>query len=464
MVVKLETGPDGITMNDTTGQEQSPTGTELLYESLSDDTPDRTRELLAQMHPSEIADALEGLPGKNRETLWNLIDPNVEGDVLSELQDAVRTELLESMQPQEVAEATKNLDADDAVDIIQDLPIDIQDSVLLSMDEQNRLRIASALSYPEDTAGGLMNTDVISVRADVSLDVVLRYLRRLGEIPEKTDNLMVIDRDNKYLGVLTLSNILLGEPETSVGEIMTEQNGISADTPAIDVAKMFETRDLVSAAVVDHNNFLLGRITVDDVVDVIQEEAEHAVRSMAGLGDDDMFAPVITSTRRRAMWLGINLATAFLAAWVIGRFEETIQQLVALAVLMPIVAGMGGIAGSQTLTIAIRGIALGQISRSNAMALMLKEGAVGILNGLIWAVIVALIVVIWFQNLPLGIIIGLAMIINLVIAAVAGALIPIALKHYNIDPAIAGGVLLTTVTDVVGFMTFLGLATLFLVT
>ena len=451
-------------MNDTTKQETSPTVTELLHESISDDTVDRTRELLLQMHPSEIADALEGLPGKNREILWNLIDPNVEGDVLSELQDAVRAELLESMQPQEVAEATKNLDADDAVDIIQDLPVDIQDSVLLSMDDQNRIRIASALSYPEDTAGGLMNIDVISVRADVSLDVVIRYLRRLGKIPEKTDNLMVVDRDNKYLGVLTLSNILLGDPETSVGEIMTEQTGIFADTSAIDVAKMFETRDLVSAAVVDHNNYLLGRITVDDVVDVIQEEAEHAFRSMAGLGDDDMFAPVLTSTKRRAMWLGINLATAFLASWVIGRFEETIQQLVALAVLMPIVAGMGGIAGSQTLTIAIRGIALGQISRSNAMALMLKEAAVGILNGLIWAVIVALIVLVWFQNLPLGIIIGLAMIINLVIAAIAGALIPVALKHFNIDPAIAGGVLLTTVTDVVGFMTFLGLAALFLVT
>lgn len=451
-------------MNEITTQEIQPTITELLHVSLSEDTVDRTRELLSQMHPSEIADVLEGLPGKSRETLWNLIDPNVEGDVLSELQDAVRAELLESMHPREVAEATKNLDADDAVDIIQDLPVDVQDSVLLSMDEQNRLRIASALYYPEDTAGGLMNTDVISVRADVSLDVVVRYLRRLGKIPDKTDILMVVDRNNKYLGVLTLSDILLGDPATSVGEIMTQQTGISADTPAIDVAKMFETRDLVSAAVVDHENNLLGRITVDDVVDVIQEEAEHALRSMAGLGEDDMFAPVITSTKRRAMWLGINLATAFLAAWVIGRFEETIQQLVALAVLMPIVAGMGGIAGSQTLTIAIRGIALGQISRSNAMALLLKESAVGILNGMIWAVVVALIVIVWFQNLPLGIIIGLAMIINLVIAAIAGALIPVALKRFNIDPAIAGGVLLTTVTDVVGFMTFLGLATLFLVT
>jgi len=243
---------------------------------------------------------------------------------------------------------------------------------------------------------------------------------------------------------------------------MNEETGISANTPASDVAKMFEQRDLVSAAVVDGGGMLLGRITVDDVVDVIQEEAEYAVRVMAGLGEDDMFAPVITSTKRRALWLGINLATAFLAAWVIGRFEETIQQLVALAVLMPIVAGMGGIAGSQTLTIAIRGIALGQINRSNAKSLMYKECAVGILNGIMWACVVSVIVILWFQNLPLGIIIGLAMIINLIIAALAGALIPLGLKHFHIDPAIAGGVLLTTITDVVGFMTFLGLATIFL--
>jgi magnesium transporter len=449
-------------MNDITQQNQSTEALELLHKSLSTKTHDLTRELLANMHPSVIADALEGLPGKSRETLWNLIDPEVEGDVLSELQDAVRAELLENMQPQEVAAATKDLDADDAVDIIQDLPEELQDTVLLSMDEQNRHRLASILSYPEDTAGGLMNTDVLPVRADVTLDVVMRYLRKLGEVPEKTDNLIVVDRDNKYIGVLALSDVLIKDPESSVGEVMNEETGISANTPTSDVAKMFEQRDLVSAAVVDGDGMLLGRITVDDVVDIIQEEAEYAVRVMAGLGEDDMFAPVITSTKRRALWLGINLATAFLAAWVIGRFEETIQQLVTLAVLMPIVAGMGGIAGSQTLTIAIRGIALGQINRSNAKSLMYKECAVGILNGIMWACVVSVVVILWFQNLPLGIIIGLAMIINLIIAGLAGALIPLGLKHFHIDPAIAGGVLLTTITDVVGFMTFLGLATIFL--
>ncbi len=454
-------------MNDLTQQDatQKPSLDTLsqLHELLASKSLDRVSDLLTEMHPAEIADFLECLPGKSRERIWGLIGIDREGDVLAHLQDAVRSELLEHMQPQEVAEATKDLETDDVADIIQDLPEDVQDNVLLSMDEQNRLRLASVLSYPEDTAGGLMNTDVIPIRADVTLDVVTRYLRRVENIPEKTDNLMVVDRENQYLGALSVIDILIGGPEVSVGELMKEESGISADLSANEVARVFEQRDLVSAAVVNRDGILLGRITVDDVVDVIQEEAEHAVRSMAGLGDDDMFAPIFTSTKRRAVWLGINLATAFLGAAVIGRFEDTIQQLVALAVLMPIVAGMGGVAGSQTLTIAIRGIALGHLSKSNARALMLKESAVGLLNGLMWACVVSVIVVFWFDDTSLGFIIGLAMMINLIVAAFAGAVIPMGLKRYGIDPAIAGGVLLTTVTDVVGFMTFLGLASLFLV-
>ena len=449
-------------MTDTTQQENDTGLIDRLYESLSSDDTGNVRSLLEQMHPSEIADVMESLPGKARTTLWNMISPEMEAEVLSELQVSVRTDLLQQMYPYQVVQVTQKLDADDAADIIQELPENLKDTVLLAMDEQNRQRLASVLSYPEDTAGGLMNIDVVSVRADVTLDVVIRYLRLLRNIPQKTDNLMVVDRENKYLGVLSLSDVLSNDPETSVGELMTEKTGIAAMTQAKDVAKMFEQRDLFSAAVVNDENMLLGRITVDDVVDVIQEEAEHTVRSMAGVGHDDMFAPVFTSAKRRAIWLGINLVTAFLAAWVIGQFEETIQQLVALAVLMPIVAGMGGIAGSQTLTIAIRGIALGQIGRSNARALLFKEMAVGFLNGLVWSLIVMLIVVLWFDSWPLGIIIGLAMIINLIVAAFAGAVIPLGLKRFGIDPAIAGGVLLTTVTDVVGFMTFLGLATYFL--
>jgi magnesium transporter len=436
---------------------------ENLLSALSVEDYGQVRALLGELHPSEIADLLESLPPKVRETLWDLIEPALEGDVLSEIQDAVRSSLLEQMHPQEVAEATKDLDTDDAADILQDLPEDVVASVLDSMDAQNRERVASILSYPEDDAGGLMNIDVVPIRADVSLDVVSRYLRQLGELPEQTDNLMVVDRENLYLGVLPLADILTKKPDTSVGENMIKETGITADTPAQEVARIFEQRDWFSAGVVDEQGTLLGRITVDDVVDVIQDEAEQTVRSMAGLGDDDMFAPVLISARRRSVWLGINLLTAFLASWVIGRFSGTIEQLVALAVLMPIVASMGGVAGSQTLTIAIRGIALGQISKTNSRTLLIKEIAVGIFNGFIWAVVVAVIASMWFDNTSLGLIIGLAMIINLVIAAFAGALIPMTLKRFGVDPAIAGGVLLTTVTDVVGFMTFLGLATLFLV-
>lgn len=449
-------------MNETLPKDEQPDLMDKLHTSLNKDDVATTRSLLAEMRAPEIADVLESLPSKARGTVWNLISPELEGDVLSELQDAVRTELLEQMHPQEVAAVTRDLDTDDIADILQDLPEEMRDSVLFSMDEQNRRQLTSVLSFPENSAGGLMNIDVISVRADVKLDVILRYLRRLGEIPEKTDILMVTDRENHYLGVLSLIDMLLKDPDQTVGELMTEEIAISAMTPANEVAKLFEQRDLVSAAVVDDDNKLLGRITVDDVVDVIQEEAEQSFRSMAGLSYDDMFAPVITSAKQRAVWLGINLATVFLAAWVIGRFEETIQQLVALAVLMPIVASMGGIAGSQTLTVAIRGIALGQLGKSNARALMMKELAVGALNGMTWAAVVALVVVFWYGDNGLGLIIGLAMIINLVVAALAGAVIPLALKRLGIDPAIAGSVILTTVTDVIGFMTFLGLATLYL--
>ncbi|MCK5431787.1 MAG: magnesium transporter [Gammaproteobacteria bacterium] len=312
-------------MNDLTQQEAAKDSLTLLHDLLASESLDHVRDLLAGMHASEIADFLESLPGKPREKIWSLIDPEREGDILAHLQDAVRSEHLGQMQPQEVAAATKDLETDDVADIIQDLPEDVKDSVLLSMDEQNRLRLASVLSYPEDTAGGLMNTDVISVRADVSLDAVTRYLRRMENIPERTDNLMVVDRENQYLGVLSVIDILVGDSEESVGELMIEEAGISTDLSANEVAKIFEQRDWISAAVVNDEGMLLGRITVDDVVDVIQDEAEQTVRSMAGLGDDDMFAPVFASTKRRAVWLGINLATAFLGAWVIGHFEDTIQ-------------------------------------------------------------------------------------------------------------------------------------------
>ncbi len=441
-----------MTMSDNTIQDS-------LLDALQAQDLAQVRVLLGELHPSEVADLLESQTPRNREMLWNLLDTEQEGDVLSEVRTDVRAPLLEQMQPAEVAEATQGLDTDDVADILQDLPEAVADDVLLAMDAQNRARIASLLSYPEDSAGGLMNTDVVSVRADVSLDVVLRYLRQRGALPAHTDSLMVVDRDNRYLGLLSLAAVLTCKAERTVGEVMTGGAGIRADLSAHEVARLFEQRDFISAAVVDEDEKLLGRITVDDVVDVIQSEAEHTVMSMAGLADEDMFAPVLVSARRRAVWLGVNLLTAFLAAWVIGRFAETIEKLVALAILMPIVASMGGIAGNQTLTIAIRGLALGQLTRGNTGALLLKELAVGLFNGLLWAGVVAAAAALWFKDTALGLVIGAAMLINLLVAALAGGLTPLALKRMHIDPAIAGGVVLTTITDVVGFVTFLGLAT-----
>jgi magnesium transporter len=301
----------------------------------------------------------------------------------------------------------------------------------------------------------------VTVRADVSLDVVLRYLRRQGKIPDLTDSLIVVNRYDRYLGLLPLSELLTKEPDYTVAEVMDQSmEGIPARTPATEVTKLFEDLDLISAPVIDDNGTLLGRITIDDVVDVIREEADHSVLSRAGLNEDeDIFAPVLPSARRRAVWLGVNLLTAFLASWVIGQFQDTLQQVVALAVLMPIVASMGGIAGSQTLTLVIRGLALGQVGKTNTRWLLSKEIAVGALNGLVWAAVVSLFAILWFRDLQIGGIIALALVLNLLAAALAGVIIPIVLRRLRIDPALAGGVVLTTVTDVVGFLAFLGLAT-----
>lgn len=422
------------------------------------------RDALASLHPAELADLLESVPAEIRDELWLHIKPEVEGDVLAQANDSVRAALLEKMEPYQVAAATASLAIDDAADILQDLPESRANEVLRSMDEQNRGRIASILSYPEDTAGGLMNVDVVTVRADVEVDVVLRYLRLHGAIPEKTDSLMVVDRDNTYLGVLPLASLVASSADAYVGDLMRiDADGILATTDTSSVALLFEQRDLLSAAVINADGTLLGRITVDDVIDVIREQSEHSFMSAAGLDEeDDMFAPVVASAKRRSLWLGLNLATAFLAAWVIGRFEASIDQLVALAILMPVVASMGGVAGSQTLTIVIRGLALGQIGAANARILLYRELAIGVLNGILWAVVVAVVGGLWFGDIWLGLVIGAAIIINLIVAAFSGAVIPLILRRINVDPALAGGVVLTTVTDVVGFVAFLGLATVFL--
>ncbi len=428
-------------------------------------TVSQVREKLQELHPAEIAHLMESLPQDLRESIRELIAPEIEGEVLIHLQEEIRARLIAEMDESKLVEVAQTLDNDDLVDILVDFPDEVIPQVLDAMDEQRRQRVEAAMAYPEDTAGGLMNTDTITVRADISLDVVLRYLRRLGAIPESTDSLFVVDREGVYLGAIRLTQLLISDPSRKVQDLLSKEiESIEAFTSEKDVAALFTQRDLISAPVVNSEGKLLGRITIDDVVDVIREDADHSLMSMAGLSEeDDMFAPVITSSRRRTLWLGINLLTALLASWVIGHFENTIEKLVALAVLMPIVASMGGIAGSQTLTIVIRGIALGKISRGNALRLLNKETLVGMVNGGIWAMIVAGIAVLWFQDYQLGAIIGAAIMINLVVAAIAGAIIPVALQKLNIDPALAGGVVLTTVTDVIGFLSFLGLAALFIV-
>ena len=421
---------------------------------------------LQSLAPAEIAHLLESLPPAEREIVWNLVDEEQDGQILLLVTEEVRATLIRHMDPEELLAATANLDLDDLADLVQQMPSAITSEVMQALDDQRRKRLEAVLSYPGDTAGGLMNTDTVTVRPEVTLDVVLRYLRRLGEsVPRDTDKLFVVNRDDSYLGILPLSQLVSRDPEDTVAQAMSlAMQAIPADTSESEVARRFEAHDMLSAPVVDEDGRLLGRITIDDVVDVIREEGEHQFMGGAGLSEEeDMFAPVLASTRRRALWLGINLATAFLASWVIGQFEQTLSKVVALAVLMPIVASMGGIAGSQTLTLAIRGIALGQLSAKNARALMMKELAVGTLNSLIWAVVVALVAGVWFHSTGIAIVIAVAITINLLFAALTGALLPLLLERLGIDPALAGSVLLTTVTDVVGFVSFLGLATLFLV-
>ncbi|MGD8207330.1 MAG: magnesium transporter [Thiohalocapsa sp.] len=434
---------------------------QALSEGIEGGTLQQVRRMLNALHPAEIAHLLESLPPARRELVWELVDPENDGEVLVHLGDEARASLVREMETGELLAALEGLDVDDLADFIQGLPDALISEALEGMNKQDRLRLEAVLSYPEDTAGGLMNTDTVTVRADVSLDVVLRYLRRQGKIPDLTDSLIVVNRYDRYLGLLPLSELLTKEPDYTVAEVMDQSmEGIPARTPATEVTKLFEDLDLISAPVIDDNGTLLGRITIDDVVDVIREEADHSVLSRAGLNEDeDIFAPVLPSARRRAVWLGVNLLTAFLASWVIGQFQDTLQQVVALAVLMPIVASMGGIAGSQTLTLVIRGLALGQVGKTNTRWLLSKEIAVGALNGLVWAAVVSLFAILWFRDLQIGGIIALALVLNLLAAALAGVIIPIVLRRLRIDPALAGGVVLTTVTDVVGFLAFLGLAT-----
>ena len=435
-----------------------------LSEAMETGTMQHACGMLNELSPAEIAHLLESLPHTERSIIWELVDSEKEGEVLIQLGEELRSTLIRDMSLQDLVNATEGMDVDDLADFIQSLPGRVTTQVLTSLDTQHRERLEAVLSYPEDSAGGLMNTDTITVRSEVTLDVVLRYLRRMDKLPKNTDSLFVTTRENFFVGTLSLSKILTSDTELTVAEVMNRSTEIiKASMEDDEVAKIFETHDLFSAPVVDENMKLLGRITVDDVVDVIRDEAEHSVLGMAGLTEEeDLFAPAIPSARRRAVWLGINLITAFLASWVVSNFEGTLEKIVTVAVLMNVVASMGGIAGTQTLTLVVRGLALGQVSRSNRKWLIGKEIIVGLFNGIGWAIVIAAIAVFWFDDIQIGYVIAAATIINLFVAAFSGVIIPIVMTKMKIDPAIAGSVILTTITDIVGLFSFLGLATLFL--
>lgn len=422
-------------------------------------------KILSSANVAETAMLLDSLPAQQRDSIWPLIEPAELGAVLLETQDDISDARLKLLSAEEIATVVETLpDVDDQADIILALPTDKLVETLHRLDGLKRERLEAVLSYSDDTAGGLMNIDQVTIRADVSLDVVLRYLRIRGELPDHTDQLFVTDRHDHYLGALYLRDLLTNDPDEEVSNFMrTDVDALHAHMSANEVAREFEHFDLVSAAIVDEEHKLIGRITIDDVVDVIRDEGDHSLMGMAGLSEEeDMFSPVLITSRRRGIWLGINLLTAFLAAYVIGFFENILDQVVALAILLTIVPSMGGIAGSQTLTIAIRGLALGQLGSSNYRSLIRKEISVGLLNGLLWALVVAAFSIFWFENLGIGIVIAFALVVNLVAGAFAGAVIPLILRKIGVDPAIAGGVVLTTVTDVVGIIAFLGLATLVL--
>jgi magnesium transporter len=435
-----------------------------LAEAMETGTMQHACGMLNELSPAEIAHLLESLPHTERNIIWELVNPDKEGEVLIQLGEELRATLIRDMSLQDLINATEGMDVDDLADFIQSLPGRVTTQVLTSLDTQRRERLEAVLSYPEDSAGGLMNTDTITVRSEVTLDVVIRYLRMMEQMPNNTDSLFVTTRDNLFVGTLPLSSILTNDGERTVADVMKRNTEvIKARMEDDEVAKIFETHDLISAPVVDENMKLLGRITIDDVVDVIREEAEHSVLGMAGLTEEeDLFAPALPSARRRAIWLGLNLLTAFLASWVVSNFEVTLEKIVTIAVLMNVVASMGGIAGTQTLTLVVRGMALGQVSRSNRRWLFNKEMIVGLLNGIGWALVIAVIAVLWFDDLNIGYVIAAATIINLCVAAISGVAIPLIMNKLNIDPAIAGSVILTTVTDIVGLFAFLGLATVFL--
>ena len=420
------------------------------------------KRMLYQTPPCDIALLLESSPPAGRKVLWRLTDSEMQGEILDELNEDAKTSILKLMDTESLVAATEGLDTDDLANILRSLPDSIYQEVITQMDTQDRQRLETAMAYPEDTAGSIMDTDTITLRPDVTVDVILRYIRLRGELPEATDTLYVVDKDDRLIGDVPLAMLLTTDPNSVIRTIMDrEAETLPANMDTSEVAKLFERHDWISAPVLDESGKLLGRITIDDVVDIIRENAEHDMMGMAGMDDDeDTFAPVIQSTKRRTLWLGVNLIAALTAASVSNMFEATLEQLATLAILMTIVPSMGGIAGNQTLALVIRGMAVGHINDDNSRWLIGKEAMVGALNGAIWAISIAIIVSLWKGDPSLGLIIGGAMFINMAMGGLAGVVIPLAMKKYNIDPALAGGMALTTVTDVVGLFAFLGMATL----
>ena len=435
----------------------------LLLDNSADLTTDEVRNLLKKLSSSEIAHALESSPPKQRKLFFSLLETNEEGDVLADLGEEIQQELVSNISNEELAEAVKELEPDETVDILQNLPEDRMNTILSKMSLRDRKRIEIGLNYPENTAGGLLNTDVISVRPSHSIEVVINYLRDQKELPDNTDKIFVVNREDEYIGELAIGKIITSKPSLTVREVMdTSANPIYVSQDDKEVATIFERNDMISSAVINESGKLIGRITIDDVLDVIREDADQNFLGMAGVAEDT-FAPPGRAARSRVFWLSMNLLTAFIASMTINIFKDVLDQIVYLAILMPIVASMGGVAATQTLTIVLRGLTLEQINSSNLQWLFKRELAVSILNGFVLSILVGLVTFFWFNEILLSLLISLALVINLVSSVIAGVFVPLILRSLNQDPAIAGSVVVTTVTDVIGFLSFLGLATIFLI-
>ena len=435
----------------------------IILDDSSDLSLNQIRGLLNEMSSSEIAHALESSPPKQRKLLFSLLETNEEGDVLVDLGEEIQQDLVSSISNEELTEAVKELELDEVVDILQRLPKERMRVVLSKMSLRDRSRIELGLIYPDNTAGGLLNTDVISVRPNHTIEVVISYLRNQDELPKNTDKIFVVTKDDQYIGEISISEIITSSLTLTVEEVM--EKGIIPILVSQDdkeVATIFERNDLISSAVINDSGELLGRITIDDVVDVIREDADQNFLGMAGVAEDT-FAPPGRAAKSRVFWLSMNLMTAFIASMTINIFQDVLNQIVYLAVLMPIVASMGGVAATQTLTIVLRGLTLEQINSSNIKWLFKRELAVSILNGLVLSILVGFITYFWFEDIVLSILISCALIINLISSVIAGVFVPLILRRLKQDPAIAGSVVVTTVTDVIGFLSFLGLATIFLI-